>query len=289
MSNFSRCIPPTSAFCFLFTTLAVTGAHANTINISKLSFTPTVDGSDSEWRDVESTTISLSKTVPNGKSDVDSVSVKFGMSGDNLCFLFRWNDSTHNRQHKPFIWNAEQGKYLPGPQREDRLAIQFAMDGDYDSNWLSGKSFKADTWHWKSARTDPLGVAQDKMTIISKHRMKRAYKGKAEDGSTVYIKRPSDAGDKLYRTKRYSVRDQQMMPKYIMNQNPQGSIVDVKAKGVWSNGAWTLEGCRKRDTGNVDDVVFNKGSIIKGGISVFNQSGDSDHNNSEIITFKIKD
>lgn len=286
MNNFSRYIRSINAFYFLIATLTVTGVHAKTINISELSFIPTVDGLDSEWRDVKSTTIPLSKTVPNGKSDVDSVTVKFGVSGDNICFLFHWSDSTHNRQHKPFIWNDEQGKYVTGPQREDRLAIQFAMDGDYDTNWMSGKNFAADTWHWKSARTNPIGVAQDKMTVISKHRMKRAYKGEAEDGATIYIKRPSDSGDKLYRTKRYSVREQQIMPKYIMSQNPQGSIADVKAKGLWSNGAWNLEGCRKLDTGNVDDVVFSKGSVIKGGISIFNQSGDADHNHSEIVTFK---
>ena len=271
---------------FLSSTLAVTGLQAQTINVSDLSFEPTVDGSASEWSGLKSTTIPLIKTLPDGKSDIESVAVKFGVSGDNVCFLFQWNDSSHDRQHKPFVWDEAKGKYVAGSQREDRLAVQFAMEGDYDTNWLSGKEFKADTWHWKSARTNPLGVAQDKMTIISKNSIKKAYKGKAEDGSTIYIKRPSDSGDKLYKTKRYTKRAQPIMPKYIMNRNPQGSIMDVKAKGVWSNGVWTLEGCRQMNTGNADDVVFTKGGAIKGGIAIFNQSGDADHNHSETVTFQ---
>ncbi len=174
-----------------------------------------------------------------------------------------------------------------GPQREDRITIQFVMEGEYTSNWLSGNTFKADTWHWKAARSNPAGVAHDKMTIISNEPIKKAYKGTAEDGSTIYIKRPSDQGDKLYTTKRYATKKQETMPKYIMTENPQGSVADVKASGAWKNGAWALETCRKLNTGNPDDVVFSKGNAVKGAIAVFNHSGDDDHNHSDTLTFQF--
>ncbi len=77
------------------------------------------------------------------------------------------------------------------------------------------------------------------------------------------------------------------MPKYIVNENPTGSIADVRAKGVWANGVWTLELQRKLDTQNLDDVVFEKGKKVLGGIAVFNHTGDDDHNHSDVINFQF--
>lgn len=77
------------------------------------------------------------------------------------------------------------------------------------------------------------------------------------------------------------------MPKYIVNKNPTGSIADVKAKAIWGNGMWTLELSRKLNTGNSDDVVFQSGRALKGGIAVFNHSGNDDHNHSETINFQF--
>lgn len=264
-----------------------TSLYAQTITVTELSFNPVIDGLASEWTGIATTSVPLTQSRAGGKSDITSIDVKFGTAGGNVCFLFQWKDSSYDFQHKPYVWNEGSGKYETGPQREDRLAVQFAMEGDYDTNWLSGKEFKADIWHWKSARSNPAGLAQDKMTIVSKTKIKKAYEGKAQDGSTIYIKRPSDAGDKLYKTKRYATKEETIMPKYIAADNPQGSVADVKAKGVWANGSWVLEGCRKLNTGNADDIVFTKGTAVKGGIAVFNQSGDDDHNYSGNLVFQF--
>ncbi len=79
-----------------------------------------------------------------------------------------------------------------------------------------------------------------------------------------------------------------MMPKYILAENPTGSVTDVAAKGVWGDGGWTLELSRKLDTGNADDVAFARGGAVKGGIAAFNRSGDDDHNVSATLTFLIQ-
>lgn len=272
------------AFTGVFTSI---GLSAQTVIVSDLSFKPVIDGNTTEWSNVPSEKIVLTKTVPSGKSNITSVSTKFGIIDDAVCFVFEWKDSSYDNQHKPFVWNDAKGKYSAGKQREDRLAVQFEMSGDYDSNWLSGNEFTADTWHWKAARSNLLGIAQDKMTVVSLTPLKKAYKGKSGSGSTVYIKRSSDEGSSLYSTKRYSNKELDVMPKYIPTPNPQGSIADVKAKGVWSNGMWSLEGCRQLNTGNIDDVVFSKGAVIKGGIALFNHSGDADHNHSKTISFQF--
>jgi hypothetical protein len=260
---------------------------AETITMHQLSAAPRVDGSSADWNGVGNTTVKLRKTLPNGKSDVRSVSVKGGVFGDEVYFLLQWKDSTADKQHKPFIWDAGKNKYVGGKQREDRMAIQFAMEGDYTTDWASGNAFKADMWHWKAFRSNTLGLVHDKMTIIGVEPLKRAYKVAAENGRTLYIQRPSDAGTKLYTTKRYSKKEQDTMPKYILADNPEGSVSDVKAKGVWRNGVWTVEIKRKLNTGHSDDVVFAKGKAVKGGIAIFNRTGDDDHTISDTLTFKF--
>lgn len=260
---------------------------ASIISVNPLKSAPTLDGSGSDWSAVSATTISLKNDKPGGKSNIESISVKAGVFNGRVYFLLQWKDKSEDNQHKPFIWDASKNKYTRGSQREDRVALQFVMSGDYNANWLSGDIFTADTWHWKAARSNPAGIAHDKRTIIGKVATKKAYKGTTKDGSTVYIQRPSDTGDKLYKTRRYKKKAMDVMPKYIVNKNPSGSIADVKAKAMWADGVWTLELSRKLNTGNPDDVVFQSGKRLKGGIAVFNHSGDDDHNRSETIDFQF--
>ncbi len=265
--------------------LASGSVSAETITMQQLSVAPSVDGSSADWNGLGNTTVKLRKTLPHGQSDVRSVSVKGGVFGDEVYFLLQWKDSTADEQHKPFTWDADKKKYVTGEQREDRMAIQFSMEGDYTTDWASGNVFKADMWHWKAFRSNTLGLAHDKMTNISADPVKRAYKVTAKNGRTLYIQRPSDAGTKLYTTKRYSKKEQDSMPKYILADNPEGSVSDVKAKGVWRNGVWTVEITRKLNTGHSDDVVFAQGKAVKGGIAIFNRTGDDDHTTSDTLTF----
>ena len=259
-----------------------TPALAVDIAVNKLSFTPKLDGNGAEWKSVKATKVRVS-----GKLAVKSVSVKVGVRGAKVYFLAMWADKTMDDQHKPFVWNSAEGKYKAGPQREDRLALQFAMSDSYSSSWDSGKPFRADMWHWKAGRSNPIGIAHDKMTIITTSPQKKAFKLKAKNGTYVYIRRPSDSGSKIYSSKRYRAKKQDTMPKYILNPKATGSITDVKAKGVWKNGMWTLELMRKLNTSNPDDAVFVVGKSIKGALAVFDHSGDNNHNRSGTIQYKF--
>jgi hypothetical protein len=64
-------------------------------------------------------------------------------------------------------------------------------------------------------------------------------------------------------------------------------VADVKAKGVWRDGMWTLELRRALDTGNADDVVFTRGQAVAAGIAVFDRTGHDDHNMSEVLSFQF--
>ena len=146
-----------------------------TINIEPLKAAPQLDGSADDWKDVTGVTIPLTYL---GKPELTkTVTLKAGVFGDEVFFYSEWDDTTEDTQHKPHVWDETQQKYVEGPQREDRFALEFAMDGDYDANWFSGKEFKADMWNWKAARTNPMGITHDKMTIISKQVMEGRLQG----------------------------------------------------------------------------------------------------------------
>jgi hypothetical protein len=251
-----------------------------TIKVGTLAAQPTVDGMSADWATITATTVPLT-----GSLDLKKVDLKTAVFKDNVYFLLQWQDTTKDEHHKPYIWNDKKKKYDKGSQKEDRLAIQFAMTGEYSANWFSGKPFTADTWHWKSARTNPLGLAQDKMTVVLTDKVKKAYKKTLPSGTTIYIQRPADKGSRLYKTKRYRKKDKDIMPKYVMVDKATGSIADVKAKGVWANNQWTLEMQRQLNTGNADDAIFTKGQAIKGAIAVFDRSGDENHNISDTLVF----
>ena len=112
------------------------------------------------------------------------------------------------------------------------------MQGDYSANWASGNEFVADMWHWKSSRSAPIGYAHDKMTIVSHKKLSKAYKLVNEKGLEIYIRRPSDSGDKLYKSMRYGLKEKALMQKYLPNDDVTGSVADVKARSKWRDGYW---------------------------------------------------
>ena len=163
-----------------------------TVMVQKLESAPTVDGNAEEWKQGKAVNIPMF-----GKLGNKEVSVKAGVFGDSVYFLWRWQDTTEDIQHKPYIWNNKLEKYEAGRKIEDRFAVTFAMEGDFTFDWFSGQTFKADMWHWKAFRTNPIGIAHDKMTIITKEIHKGAFRATAKDNSYIYILRPSDKGEKL--------------------------------------------------------------------------------------------
>lgn len=261
-------------------------AFAQTIPLYALANAPTVDGDDQDWAGMPATVVPLHKTKPDSVVKAGSVSIKGGTYDDRVYIFVEWADDSEDIIHKPWLWNGERNKYVKGSQREDRLAIHFSDHEDYSTNWRSGNAFTADTWHWKASRSNPLGLAHDKSLVVSRSKLLRAYKMNIVDGDSVYIARPSDAGDKIYKTKRYRRFDQPLMPKYVLAESPQGSVADVTARGVWSQGKWRLELSRKLSTGHDDDVVLPRRSgTLAGGIAVFDHSENDDHAISDTLSF----
>lgn len=264
-------------------------AFAESISVPMLSAPPVIDGVGGEWSDHENVSASLRNIQPQSKIKAKDVSINAGVYGDNIYFYLVWDDETENLSHKSWIWNKEKNKYIRDSDREDRMAMQFEISGNYSTNWFSGNEFHADMWHWKSSRSNPMRIAHDKSTRVSKNKLLRAYKHTDESGNHTYLARPSDSGDKLYSSKRYHSYQGERVPKYLLNKDVSGSVADVEAMGKWSNGQWHLELRRALNTGNEDDVMFKLGTSVKSGIAIFDSSDNEDHAISDILIFHLAD
>jgi hypothetical protein len=240
-----------------------------------------LDGDASDWANIGGVTVPLT-----GRGGVESVEIKTAIRGGMIYLLAVWPDSSEGIYHKPYKWNESSKSYKKGKEKEDRFAISLKMSGDFSANKLDGRAFEADVWHWKASRSNPGGVAHDKMWKVSTEPFEKAKKFKTKDGKQVYVARRSDAGDRLYKPVKYDAKQDATMPSYQVNKNAKGSIADVKAKGVWRDGKWYLELARKLDTGHPDDAVIPAAGNIEVAIAVFNAVGGKRHSVSETIVLK---
>jgi len=260
---------------------------AQTILVSALTHAPKIDGDDFDWSQVPTYEIKLTPTRPMLVSEDLLITLKAGRFQQQVFFYVQWPDARANVIHKPYVWNEERQRYIKGTDREDRLAFQFEMTGEYSTDWTSAEDFEADMWHWKASRSNPLGLAHDKKTVLSENKLLRAARITAPDGAKRYVLRLDDEGTPLYRSIRYGPKEKKQMPKYLLLANPQGSITDVKARGVWLDGSWRLELSRRLDTGHSDDVRFVLDQAVRGGIAVFDASENEDHFISKTLLFQF--
>ena len=104
------------------------GVVAQTVPIYALSSAPTVDGDAADWGDLPATIVPLRKTKPDSVVRAESVAIRGGTYDDRVYLFVEWRDDSEDVVHKPWVWNSESNKYVKGPQREDRLAVQFSSD-----------------------------------------------------------------------------------------------------------------------------------------------------------------
>ncbi len=78
------------------------------------------------------------------------------------------------------------------------------------------------------------------------------------------------------------------IPGYMLYPVWKGSFADVKTKGVWKDGTWTVMMSRKLKTGNVDDVQFNTRRKYPFGVAVFDNAHRLNSHNSEPLKLQFK-
>lgn len=254
---------------------------------------PVIDGVvDDVWNDAQMI------------STYKGVELKAIYDDNNIYFLAQWEDGhnlytgsaapSHSIKNK--WWTNQNGNWSQSGN-EDRFAFMFdagdANGASCAKMCHSTKEHKTadgnvDVWHWKAARTNPIGVTDDKWWSTS---------GRGSDSKTIsaYSDNKSSEGSyPLYSgpiTDNYfiiipegssvdnletNVVNTDEYPGYILNANADGSrFADVMSKGVFdsTSGKWTLEFKRAFDTGNSDDVVFTNNSEVNFTTATFDNTG----------------
>jgi len=245
-----------------------------------------------------------------GITTSEGVTIKAQYDNDNVYFLTQWTDG-HILKAYPDAGPTESvdknqwshdGSSWGKTGNEDRFAFMFAADDSFEASCAqmchSDATHKTsdgnvDVWHWKAARTNPIGLADDKWWDNS---------GRGSDAKTIsaYHDNKSDAGD----SPQYSgpISDEHFLivpdgqtdgiftvfdpsnaalqsntyPGYYLDANAYSSGEsrhDVLAGGKYNDGVWTVEFQRALNTGNEDDAVFAFNSETKFTTAKFDNTG----------------
>lgn len=241
-----------AVFC-LIVPLQVPAYSVQKVVASITTEAPIIDGSakDKVWEAAKA-------VVVRDKRLHKDITVKAAYTEDMVFLLVSYADPTEDRLHKPWVWNKEMEIYGLADKREDVFMFRWNMGvKDVDLSSFSDDDYTSDVWYWKANRTDPVGHADDKYhTLTGMQTQKNSGSITSSTGKFRYLTRIADSGRSSYRKRILTEYKGQEQTQYEII-NPEGSRADVRARGVWKDGIWTIEFGRKLDTGHSDDASFD--------------------------------
>jgi hypothetical protein len=294
--------------------------------ISKKVKSAPADAGSSEWNKAKE-----AKVILTGAGTVEGKiieqKVKAVHTKDEIFFLFEWPDKDKSMNKKK--WKYTGGKWVKQKGDEDRIGVvweinrvdKFANKGcavlchnesKNEKEWYfstSSSREKADLWHWKAVRSNPVGYTEDGFVTTNpskepeEGRKRDAGSGKAKGNSTkdksgpAYMQDPSKPASipgsllvahavKIKDSSTFKEGDE--IPGYMLNADWTGSFADTKTKGVWKDGKWTVMISRKLKTGNDDDVQYNTRKKYPFAIAVFDNAHEHNSHNSEPLKLQFK-
>lgn len=243
-----------SVFAFIFM-ISGKAMSAQTITASKAGTPPVIDGSasDSAWKSASAIIV---KDVRTG----GDITLKALYTDDQIYFLVTYPDKTEDRLHKPWVWDKALKAYSLGPQREDTFNFNWNMEAkEVDLSEFSDDTYTSDVWYWKANRSDPSGYADDKIHRLSSTDGKKSQEVTSKSNKKRYLTREGDEGDASEKKRLMTDYAGDVADQHI-SVTPTGSRADIKAKGIWKAGLWTIEFARKLNTGHTDDIQFSPSS-----------------------------
>ncbi len=247
---------------------------------------PALDGgsSDEVWKAAVELEVTAKRPLAPDKGASVSVTVRSIHTESDVYFLVSWEDSTEGVSHKSWVWNTDTKSYEQGDDREDMFALAFEHTGPFDADMLSGVEGVWDVWHWKALRTNPQGYATDKTHHYTLEKPSgKAKSHTARNERDIWIARPEDAGTSVEKKQAApGTFKGERVPQYLPGK-PTGSAADVRARGSWSDGRWTLELARRLDTGHPDDTALELGRSYRIAVAVFDHTGEMDKASSVIL------
>jgi hypothetical protein len=194
-----------------------------------------------------------------------------------IFFLVQFPEDTPHETHKTWMWDPKEEVYREGLDREDVFVFKWSMSGNtVDLRLREPMPHVADIWFWKAHRTNPSGYADDKGQGMSVKASPTARKIQTARYGTLYFDRWGDAGKPAWDHKMFFEYQGARLDQFAPRQ-PSGSRGDVRAKGTWARGQWTLEFGRKLQTGQDDDVVFRPGAVHLFAVACYAMALDTPH------------
>jgi len=251
---------------------------------------PVLDGQvDEAWSKAKPVTVNVREAM--GGDYPKPVVLRALHTDDAFFVLAQWPDATRSDMRDPYVWNKERNDYERPSRPDDQFAIQFPMTKDYAISMLTvTRSYKSDVWHWKAGRGNPIGWVDDKYHVISQQPIghPKAVKHDIHSKRTVYILRAQDAGRSPYKAKDKPAQHAGDVVDSFEQQEPDGSMADVRGKGIHDGKGWTLEMGRKFDTGHPeDDAVIDPKGDNRCAIAVLDDELYEEHSVSTLILLRF--
>ncbi len=309
---------------FMMNSHEVIGASKQTLSAAKVKKAP-AGLNDPAWKKAKVADVHFEgKESFAGKNAL--VGTKALYTDQEIYFLFSWKDANKSVTKGAWAYDGQKWQHQKG--NEDRISLlfeinrinNFATKGcaitchvpDGAPNAKEGKfgtttaAEKGDLWHWKAARSDPAGFADDTWLTKSSEK-KSGRKGDAGKGGDTknmtkdksmpkYMLAPGKMlakngillASNAVEIKDYSAFKAGDILTYRMPKNPEGSRADIKAESNYANGSWTVMLSRSLDTGHDDDVAFNPRKKYNFAMALFDDSGDENSYDSEVVTLQFK-
>lgn len=250
---------------------------------------PVIDGVlDDVWKRARPVTVMVREAM--GGDHPKPVVLRALHGDDSVYIAAEWPDATKSDTRDPYIWNPQTRKYERPSKPDDQFAIEFPIKGDFGISMLTvTREYTADVWHWKAGRGNPIGWVDDKYHVISQKPLPEAKKHGLHGGRSVYIVRLQDAGTPSFKLKPEPQTYQGDVVDSFEQQEPSGSVADVRGKGVHNGKSWFLEMARKFDTGHrEDDAVIHPKKDNVCAIAVLDDELYEEHSVSTVIVLRFK-
>ncbi|MDD5194569.1 MAG: ethylbenzene dehydrogenase-related protein [Candidatus Omnitrophica bacterium] len=249
-------------------TMATTCFADQAIVAKKVAQAPAIDGSGADEIWAQAT-----EYVTYDKAAKINITLKAAYTDTQIFFLVSYPDADKSDTHKTWEWDKTTQMYKSGFDREDTFVFKWNMEAHpVDLSLQSDDDYTADIWFWKACRNNLTGYADDKVDRVSSIMISKSAELKSRNGKKMYMVRKADSGMLAYNDTLYEDYKADKMPAFV-NGIPTGSSADIKAKGVWAEGRWTIEFCRSLDTGNDDDVKFDTSKTYLFGVSRYEIAG----------------
>jgi len=285
------------------------------------------DAGSSTWNKTKEAKMVLTGAGKFEGKDID-LKTKSVYTKDEIFFRFEWPDPDKSMQKN--AWKFSSGKWNKIKANEDRLGLVFEInridkfatkgcavlchnESKNEKDWyyaVSSPKEKADMWHWKAVRSNPVGYTED--GYVTTNPSKEPEKGRKRDAGSgtkaksnrtkdkskpAYMQNPSKSAtipgtllvSEAVEIKNHAnFNEGDELPGYMLNTAWKDSFADVKTKGVWANGKWTVMMSRKLNTGYDDDIQFNTRKKYPFSLAAFNNSGEHDSYNAEPLRLQFK-